>query len=250
MVNQKGKASLKEHLAELRTRLLRSVLGLLPAFIICWFLSDKILSFLRRPLKPFLKDTNGGLIFIAPLDNFVAHLQVAFVSALLFSSPYWLNQLWQFISPGLYKKEKKVFLVFWVFSIVLFLLGISFAYFVVFPLVFSVLMNFGGGIDKPFITIKNYLSFVTRFALVFGIVFEMPLLLIFLCRQGIISPKTLKKYRRQAIVVLSFLSALLTPPDVLSLFLLLFPLIVLYEGSIYLAFLFQKKKKGLAKENQ
>lgn len=211
--------------------------------MVCWFFSEQILNFLRIPLEPFLKDTNGGLIFTAPQDNFMAHLQVAFFSAILLSSPYWLNQFWGFISPGLYKKEKKVFSVFWITGTGLFLLGASFAYFVVLPLVFSLFMNFGGGVDKPFITIKNYLSFIIRFILVFGMVFEMPLILIFLCQWNIISLKILKKYRRHAIVILSALSALITPPDVLSLFLLGLPLVILYEVSIYLAGFFQKKKE-------
>ncbi len=230
-----------EHLTELRIRLLKSLLSLLPAFMFCWFFSEQILSFLKHPLKPFLKDTNGALIFTAPADNVLAHFQVAFFSAILLSSPYWLNQFWRFISPGLYKKEKNFFLGFWVTGTGLFLLGASFAYFVALPLVFSLFMSFGGGVDKPFITIKNYLSFIIRFILVFGMVFEMPLILVFLCRWNIISLEMLKKYRRHAIVILSAFSALITPPDVLSLFLLGLPLVVLYEVSIFLAGFFQKK---------
>jgi len=168
----------------------------------------------------------------------MAHFQVAFSTAIVLSCSYWLSQLWLFISTGLYKKEKKVFSLFCLLGVLLFLLGVLFAYFIVFPLVFSVLMNFGSGVDKPFITIKSYLSFVMQFILVFGFVFEMPLCLLLLCRTGILSPATLKKMRKSAVVVLSLVAAFITPPDVLSMFLLLVPLLVLYEFSILLASIF------------
>ena len=240
--NKNRSISLQEHLTELRGRFLKSLLSFLPAFIICWFFSSYILNFFRRPIQPFLKNTQGGLIFTAPLDQFMAHLQVAVFSAIFLSSPYWISQIWSFISPGLYKKERKIFLLFCLAGSFLFFLGSFFAYFIVFPLVFSVLMKFGNGIDHPFITIKNYLSFFIRFTLVFALVFEMPLVLIFLCRCNILSPTVLKKYRRHAIICLSILSAFITPPDVLSLFLLLFPLVGLYEISIQLACFFQRDK--------
>ena len=241
--NNKTKSiSLQKHFIELRMRLLKSLLSLIPSFIICWLFSEQILSALRQPLKPFLKNTGGGLVFTAPLDQFMAHLQIAFFAAVFLSSPYWLGQMWCFISPGLYKKEKKLFMLFWFMGTILFFLGACFAYFVVFPLLFSVLMNFGSGIDQPFITIKSYLSFVICFTLILGFIFEMPLVLVLLCRVGVISSDFLKKYRRQAILFLSILSAFITPPDIFSLFLLLLPLIVLYEVSIWLTCFFKFEK--------
>ena len=240
--SKKKPLSLQEHFVELRIRILRSFLSLIPFFVICWFFSDDLLNILRQPLKPFLKSTGGGLIFTAPLDQFMAHLQISFFASVFLSSPYWLAQLWCFFSPGLYKKEKKLFIFFWFMGLVLFLLGTCFAYFVVFPIMFSLLMNFGSGVDQPFITIKNYLSFITRFIFILGLVFEMPLILVFLCRGGMLSSGFLKKYRRQAILILSILSAFITPPDILSLFLLLLPLIGLYELSIWLTGFFEVKR--------
>ena len=227
-------APLWEHLRELRERLIKGLLSLLPFFFICWFLSDHTLNFLRRPIQPFLKHTDGALIFTAPMSAFMAHLQVSLFSAIVLSSPFWLSQLWLFISPGLYKKEKKVFIVFCIMGVALFSLGVLFAYFVVCPIMFSVLMNFGDGMAQPFITIRNYLSFIIRLALTFGLVFEMPLVLALLCRSGFLSPMLLKKYRRHAVLLLALLSAFITPPDVMSMLLLLCPLILLYEFSIYL----------------
>lgn len=232
--------SLQKHLGEFRARLLKSVLSFVPAFIFTWFYSEQILTFLRKPIKPFLKNTSGGLIFTAPMDQFMAHLQVSMFAAVFLSSPYWLGQFWCFISPGLYKKEKRTFIFFWFMGTMLFFLGALFAYFIVFPTVFSVLMNFGESIDKAYITISYYIDFVIRFTLVLGIVFEMPLFLVFLCRAGIISVQTLKKYRRHAYLILAILAAFITPPDVLSQILLLVPLIILYEFSIWLSAFFKK----------
>ena len=192
MSENNSKGPLIDHLQELRDRLIKSLLSLLPAFLICWFFSDSLLNFLRRPIQPFLKNTNGGLIFTAPMDPFIAHLQVSLFSAVILSSPFWLSQLWLFLSPGLYKKEKTMFISFCLIGAFLFATGACFAYYVVFPIVFTVLMNFGGGLDQPFITIRHYLSFITSSALTFGLVFEMPLILFLLCRSGVLSPAFLK----------------------------------------------------------
>ena len=237
------KRSLLSHWGELRHRIFKSALSLCFAFAVCWFFAPRILGFIRKPLQPFLKNTNEGLVFTAPMDLFLAHLQTAFFSALVFSSPYWLHQIWSFISPGLYKKEKKVFIFCWCSAVFLFFSGALFAYFIALPFVFSVLMSWGDGTDQAFITIKNYLSFLIRFVLAFGLVFEMPLILVFLCRQGILSPQTLRKHRRLAFLILAIVSAFITPPDVMSMFLMLLPLWGLYELSLCLAFWQAKKTK-------
>ncbi len=232
--------SLKGHLIELRKRLLKSLFSLLPAFCLSWFFSGRLLNFLSRPIQPFLESTTGKLVFTAPAEQLTAHLQVAFFFAVLLSSPYWMGQVWAFISPGLYKKERKLFLIFWFSAVVLFFLGLCFAYFTALPLIFAVLINFGEG--QAFITIKHYLSFVFRFAFALGLSFEMPLVLFFCHRHGLVSLKTLKKHRRHAWLALSVLSAFITPPDVLSFFLLWIPLAGLYELSIQFAGFFNRQK--------
>ena len=202
------------------------------------------MNIVRQPIQPFLKNTAGGLVFTAPLDQFLAHIQVSFFFALFISSPYWLHQAWLFIAPGLYKNEKKVFLWIWFSGLVLFLLGVLFATFIVFPLVFRVLLQFGNTMDQPLITIKNYLSFFIRSSFIFGLVFEMPLFLTTACYMGFFSPSTLKKYRRQVIVLMAIISALITPPDILSMLLILLPLIGLYELSIHISSLFKIKDRN------
>ena len=235
-------ATLESHLTELKQRLFKSLFIILICCIICWFFSSQILYFLRQPIQPFLKHTNGSLIFTAPLDALLAYLQISIFTGVLIASPFWSYQIWQFIAPGLYQKEKKVFILFWIAGLFLFLFGVIFVYIIILPLVFHVLMPFGSVENQPFITIKHYLSFFTRFALVFGVIFETPLILIALCRMNILSPAILKRYRRHAIVLLAFISALITPPDLISQIVLLFPLIGLYEISIYLTQILSKKQ--------
>ena len=236
----KPAVGLEIHFAELRHRLLKSFISVLIAFLLCWFFSSEILDFFRKPIQPFLKNTSGGLIFTAPMDQFLAHIKVSVFTAVCLSSPYWILQFWFFISPGLYKTEKKLFLFFWLFGTALFLLGTGFAYFIVFPLVFQVLLFFGNGVDQPMITINNYLSFLVQTIVVFGLIFEMPLILLFLNRIDFLSVDILKKYRKQALLILAVVSAFISPPDVLSMFLLLLPLVGLYEFSIFLLIVFKK----------
>ncbi len=235
-------SSLEEHLTALYHCLLKSVCVVGICFIISWFFSEQILKILRFPIQSFLKPTQGALIFISPLEAFLAHLHVSFLTAILVSSPFWMGWLWKFIAPGLYKKERKLFLIFWTLGLVLFLLGVIFAYFIVLPLAFKTLLNFYTTQDQPFITLKNYLSFFIRSVFIFGIIFETPLLLMALCYSNILSVQILKKYRKSAIVLLALVSALITPPDIISQICVLIPLVSLYECSIYFISITLRKK--------
>ncbi len=223
------------HLTELRKRLLNSIAAILLSFFICWFFKDYILNILRQPIEPFLVNTKGGLIFTAPLERLLTHLRICFLVAVFISSPYWLREFWRFIAPGLYQNEKKTFILVWSLAILLFLAGVFFAYFIFFPLIFRTLLSFGDSVDQAFISLAHYFSFLIRSISIFAIVFEMPLLLIVLCHSKLISPEQLKKYRKVAIIGLAVLSAFITPPDIFSLFLLMIPLVLLYELSIWLA---------------
>ncbi len=240
IANINSSSRLEVHFSELRYRLFKGLFSVLIVFLLCWIFSDEILDFFRKPIQPFLKNTSGGLVFTAPMDQFLAHIKISIFTAVFVSSPYWLFQLWLFIAPGLYKAEKKLFLAFWIIGTILFLSGVSFAYFIVFPVVFQILLFFGNGVDQPMITINNYLSFLVQMIMVFGLLFELPLVLLFLSRIGLISIENLKKYRKLAILILAVISAFVSPPDILSMFLLLFPLIGLYEFSIFLIIVFQK----------
>lgn len=231
---------LVDHLAELRFRLIRSVWAILIGMIICYNFTDQIFDVIRAPIAPYLP--THGLVFTAPADKFIAHLKVAFFSGLILSCPAWFYQVWKFISPGLYSREKKYTVGFIFSGSVLFMLGILFSYFLVMPAAFHFLMGYGGTTDQAMITIDEYMSFFLMTTLMFGLSFEMPLVIVILGMLGIVSSKFLREKRRFAIVGMSVLSAVITPPDILSMTFMLVPMVILYEISIFLVMFFERKR--------
>ena len=234
--------SLTEHLTELRARIIKALLAVALGFALCYFFSKDIFILINQPIKPFLTATNGQLIFISPFEKFFSYLWLSLFAGFIVSSPFWLYQVWKFISPGLYKEEKKWSLLFVSSSTFLFLSGILFVYFVVFPFSFRFLLNFGGGNEAPYISLKPYLSFFLRTALVFGLVFEMPVILFSLLKLNIITVAQLEKSRPYVIVLMAFLSAMITPPDIFSMLFMMFPLYLLFEASIWISRTFLKLK--------
>ncbi len=232
--------SLVEHIGELRYRLTRAAIGIFVGMCFCWGFSEQIFNVIRKPILPFLPQ--GGLIYTAPIDKFMAHIKISFICGLLLSAPFWLFHLWKFISPGLYKNEKKFATGFILFGTIQFSLGLAFTYYIVFPMAFKFLMNFGGDIDKPMITIDHYLGFFTQTSLIFGLAFEMPVIITFLGLVGAVSQAFLKKNRRYAVVIITATSAIVAPPDALSMILLMMPLILLYEISILTVGFFERRK--------
>ncbi|PWU17075.1 MAG: twin-arginine translocase subunit TatC [Bdellovibrio sp.] len=235
---------LTEHLRELRTRIIRSFGGILLATLVCYYFSDKIFEVLREPIRKYLP--TGGLVFTAPVDKFMAFLKVSFFAGLIASCPWWLFQIWQFVAPGLYAKEKKYGLIFISSGTVLFMIGVCFAYFLAVPAAFEFLMTFGGDADKPMITIDHYLSFLTTFLVMFGMAFELPLVIVILGMMGIVSQEFLRSKRRYIIVILSIVSAIVTPPDVISMTIMLVPLYLLFEISVLIVGRFERQPEGSA----
>jgi sec-independent protein translocase protein TatC len=237
---------LVDHLAELRTRVIRSLLGILVGFGICWNFSDFMMDWVRRPIQPYLGPAaGGGLVFLGVMDKFVAHIKLAALGGVILSCPFWLYQMWKFVSPGLYQNERKYAVGFIGFGTIMFLIGISFAYFFVYPSAFQFLLGFGGTIDKPMITLDQYLSFFMTTTLVFGLSFELPLVMTILGMLGVIDDQLLRRKRRYAIVILAVISAIITPPDAISMVMLLIPLIFLYEMSIFLVKMFKRQPEPL-----
>lgn len=232
--------SLIEHISELRFRVTRMAYGILIAMIACWGFSERIFNFLREPIQKYL--VGGGLVFTAPMDKFMAHIKISFVLGLMLSAPYWLYQLWSFIAPALYKKERNIAIGFIFFGTTQFIMGILFSYFIVLPMAFQFLMTFGGEIDKPMITIDHYLGFVTHTSIVFGLCFQMPVIISLFGFLGIVSKRFLIEKRRYAVVGIAAISAIAAPPDALSMILLLVPMWLLYELSILLVGFFEKHK--------
>ncbi|MCB0361177.1 MAG: twin-arginine translocase subunit TatC [Bdellovibrionales bacterium] len=245
--NEDANQTLIEHLTELRVRIMWSLLWIFCGFVLCWGFSDVLFDIIRRPIAPYLKDTTGGLVFTAPTDKFIAHIKVSGLFGVILSCPFWIYNLWKFIVPALYEKEKKFAVSFVGFGSCLFLLGVNFVYFIVLPMAFKFLMTFGGTTDSPMITIGEYLSFFIMTTLVFGAAFEMPLVLALLGVLGVITSDFLRNYRRYAYVLLALASALFTPPDALSMVMMLVPMMLLYESSVLLVKMMEKMARDKEK---
>lgn len=231
--------TLVEHLTELRDRIIRSLIAVTILSIVAWSYKEFFFGIVRAPILPYLPE--GGLVFTAPTDKFMAFLKVSFLSGVIMATPVWVYQFWMFIAPGLYKNEKKYGMYFIFFGTLLFLVGVNFVYWVVYPVAFKFLLNFGGDIDQAMITISDYLSFFMTTTIVFGLAFELPLVLTILGMMGIVNKSLLQALRRYAVVVICIMSAIITPPDVMSMVLLVCPLYGLYELSIILVGIFGMK---------
>lgn len=231
--------TLTEHLHELRKRLVNSLWGLLVFTGLAYNYSTEIFNVVRKPIEKYLP--NGGLVYTGPLDKFMAHFKISIVVGIILSCPFWLYQVWLFVAPGLYKKEKRYTFGFIFLGSFLFLTGSAFAYFAAMPMAFDFLFTFGGDVDKPMITIEQYLDFFTQFCLMFGISFELPLVLSILGMLGLVSQKFLIDKGRYAVMILAVLAAVITPPDVMSMTIMLVPLVALYYIGVLMVGFVQKK---------
>ncbi len=229
-------APLLDHLLELRTRLLRAIYALALAFCVCLYFADRILSVLIWPLARAFPQGTGKLIYTKLYGAFFVEMKVALFAAFFVSFPIIANQLWAFIAPGLYAREKKAFLPFLIATPVLFTMGASLAYFVVMPTAFRWFIGFQGmhgGLQLEALPgVEEYLNLVMQFILAFGGSFLLPVLLMLLNRAGILSRAQLVAARRYVIVGIVALAALITPPDVISQLMLAIPLMILFEGTL------------------
>ncbi|MEQ8743304.1 twin-arginine translocase subunit TatC [Parasphingorhabdus sp.] len=240
-----SKAPLIEHLIELRQRLLWSVAALTVAFLISIFFADEIFGILVRPLTDAFPAGEGKLIYTKLYEAFFVEIKVAMFAAFFLAFPIISNQLWAFVAPGLYAKEKKAFLPFLIATPLLFMAGASLAYFVVMPTAFKFFLGFEGPVgglqQEALPAMGDYLSLVMQFILAFGVCFQLPVLLLLLNRAGIVTRQQLKGIRRYMIVGAFALAAILTPPDVVSQLMLGIPLILLYEVSLLIMWFTDRK---------
>jgi len=239
-----SQAPLLDHLIELRARLLRAFLALFVAFSVCFYFAQDILAFLVQPL---LDAGQNRLIYTKLYGQFFVELKVALFAAFFASFPVIANQLWAFVAPGLYAKEKKAFLPFLLATPVLFVAGGALAYYVVMPTAFVFFLGFEGtqgGVQIDALpNSEDYLSLVMQFIMAFGLSFLLPVLLLLLNTAGVVSRAQLAGARRYMIVAAFVVAAVATPPDVISQLMLAIPLILLFEGALAVMW-FTERKAG------
>lgn len=239
-----SRAPLLDHLIELRRRLLYCIAALLVAFGVAFYFADRIFGFLAQPL---LAAGQGTVIYTEIFEAFFVQVKVAFFAAMMIAFPVIANQLWQFVAPGLYRKEKRALLPFLLATPVLFLLGAAMAYYIAIPMALHFSLGFDGtvgGIRREALpAIGNYLSFTMQFLFGFGLSFLLPVLLMLLERAGIVTRQQLVSARRYAIVGAFAIAAVLTPPDIGSQLLLAIPLCILYEMAL-IGIWFTERRRG------
>ena len=240
-----SRAPLLDHLIELRTRVIRALLALAVGFGVCLYFADEILGFLVWPLKQAFPEGEGQLIFTKLPEVFFVQLKVALFAGFMVSFPVIANQLWAFVAPGLYAREKRAFLPFLIATPVLFLGGAALAYFVVMPTAFRFFHGFcgeaGGMQVQALPSAGDYLGLVMQFILAFGMTFLLPVLLLLLHRAGIITRAQMAGARRYVIVGIFAIAAIVTPPDPGSQVILAIPLLLLFEASLVLMRLQERK---------
>ena len=233
---------LKPHIADLRKRLVISILTLIVMFFICFSFYEPILEWMMQPVKAVLPE-GSQMVAIEIQETFFTALKVSFFSAFFLSLPVIFWKLWLFMAPGLYDHEKKLVFPFVFFATLMFVSGAAFAYYVVVPFGFEFLIAFGSTVVTILPSIGKYVGFFTKLLFGFGVSFELPVITFFLAKIGLVDDQMLKDFFKYAVVIIFIFSALLTPPDVITQFLMAGPLILLYGVSIYIAKVFNPSSK-------
>ena len=239
-MDEEEKLPFTSHLEELRKRLITCFIAVGIGFAASYGFKEKLFQILIRPL---VKVMNAGdkMIFTGLPEAFFTYLKVAFLAGLILAAPVIIYQFWMFVAPGLYEKEKKLMLPIIFLSTFFFIGGSLFGYFIVFPWGFKFFLGFSSDMIQAMPSMKEYLSFSAKLLLAFGLVFELPLVITFLARLGIVSVEFLKKNRKYALLLFFAGAAILTPPDVVTQIMMALPLMVLYEISIIGARVFGRK---------
>jgi sec-independent protein translocase protein TatC len=257
-LSEKETLSFFEHLGELRKKIFISLISLFIAFFVSFYYSEYIFEFLMFPVRYHLTFSiknmnmhfvyqdilqNTKLIFLSPAEGFWINMKVALVAALILTLPIIFQQLWSFVSPGLHKNEKKYVVPFVIIATGLFLIGSAFCFFIVLPYALRFLLTYKiGDYMMPMLSVGRYADFCIKFILAFGFVFELPIIILFFTRMGFVTPDTLAKKRKYAIVLAFIVAAILTPtPDVFNQTLMAVPMILLYEVGIIVSRIFAKR---------
>ncbi len=233
-----GQMTLLDHLAELRSVLIQSLIAVGLASIVCWFLSRPLLDLLVAPLT-----ASGNLVYFhQPVEAFLTRMKMAVVCGIFLVLPFILLRTYRFVLPGLYAQERKAVTPVLIASVALFYAGVAFAYLVLIPKVMAFMLNYATTYMQPLIGIASYFAFVARLCLAFGLVFELPLVVLLLSHLGVVKPRTLWKGWRYALLAIVVMSALLTPPDIFSQLVMAGPVMLLYLGSVGVAMVVEKRR--------
>jgi sec-independent protein translocase protein TatC len=235
------------HLEELRKRLISSAIAVGIGFAASYAFAERLFGLLVAPLQAVLPE-GDHLIFTNLPEMFFTYLKVSLLAGIMLVAPYIFYQLWMFIAPGLYRKEKKYVIPFVVASTLLFVGGSLFGYFVVFPFGFKFFIGFSNEYVKALPSVKQYFSFAIKLLFAFGVVFELPVVIFFLAKMGVVTPQLLRKKRKYAILMTFVLAAILTPPDVVTQCMMAGPLIILYEIGILVAQIAWKSREKKKKD--
>ena len=238
----RGEMPFLDHLEELRWRILWSLIALALGTVIGWFIVDhiEVIELLKRPIAPYLP--GGRLVYTSPAEPFMLTLKVAFSVGCLLASPVVIYQIWAFLAPALYEREKRLIVPALSVGVVLFAAGAIACYQWLLPAALKVLLGFGGEDLAPMITIDRYFGMAVPFIVASGVIAELPLVVTILAALGLVTPQFLARQRRYAVVIAAFVAALLTPPDAVSMILMLVPLMVLYEISIWCAWVASRRR--------
>jgi len=228
---------LLEHLEELRSVIMQSGIAAVAAMILCWVWSEKLLAFMIHRIA------KEGIYFTQPNEAFMVRLKISAVCGVMVMAPFIFFKIYGFVLPGLYRRERKVVTPLLISTTALFYTGVVFAFVAVIPPVYAFLLSFGGDAVQPLIGVGAYFSFVSQMCLAFGLVFELPLLVLALSATGIVQPRMLLRTWRFAVVGIFILSAVLTPPDVYSQVVMAVPVLILYFGSVLVSLLVTRRRR-------
>lgn len=231
-----------DHLDELRSRVVTCLWVFFGGFLALYFLSDHLLDWLRRPLFAYLPADQQHLYYTSLFENFLVHLRVAAYGSLVLLSPIYFFILWGFIAPGLHEHERKKVIPYVAVSSLFFLGGAAFAYFVLFPKGVKYFLNYGTSAEVALLTLEHYVSLVTRVLVGFGAAFQLPVIIVLLAQVGVITPEQLAQHRKTAIIAIAIISAIVAPPDALSMVMLMVPLYLLFEGAFFVVKVIHKRR--------
>lgn len=249
-LDPRGEMPLLGHLEDLRRRLIRSLIAMGICTVCAMYFAEEIFDFLSAPLIRVLPEARENMVFTSLPEVFFVYIKVGLFTGFIVALPYIFSQVWKFVSLGMFKGEKSNVLIFVLVTTLFFFLGAGFCYYQVFPWGFRFFIGFSNKSILPMITLNEYLKFSTRLLLVFGFIFEMPVMAAFLAGIGILTPEFLRKKRQYAIIAIFLLAAFLTPPDIVTQIMLAGPMLLLYELSIVAAYLFRKSRKALPESGE